>query len=925
MKKIIVIFVIAVNLLPIYAQKSSAWQKISVDNIADSQKIRTTSYSEKQQFFQVDLNKIRLSLTNVKNKFSGLSGVLVEFPSSKGNLEQFLVWENSNFEPALQQQIPDIRAFIGKSQVDGATINFSLSPNGIQTFVSRPVDGSEFIEPYTKDNSIYVLFDSKTRTTARLPFNCSTSERQLNDDLLNDDQITSRASNQSYKTMRLALSCVGEYGANHGGNFAGAIAAMNATMTRVNGVMERDLALHLNIITNNNLVMYYNGATDPYSAVTGGQAPGAWNLELQNNLTSVLGNAAYDIGHLFGQSGGGGNAGCIGCVCVDDDLAVADDTEKGSAYTSPYDGISQGDTFDIDYVVHEMGHQLGANHTFSFGGISGTEVSAAGVEPGSGSSIMGYAGITDYDVQAHSDDYYNYRSIQQIQTVMTTAACAISTPITNTPPVVNAGPDFNIPAGTAYILKGTASDVDGDNLTYCWEQNDLATSNEIGANCVVSPTKTRGPNYRSYDPTTSPDRYMPKYEKVLAGTLTNDWESVSTVARTSPVARFKYTFTVRDNNVSSTGGGQQTNTDNNVVTSQAPYNATTNTGAGPFEITSQNTTGIAWGNAGTSETITWSVNNTTTLPGSANVNIKLSIDGGLTWPYTIATNTPNDGSEVISVPTTPPSQNCRLWIEPTGNFYYAVNSKPFFIGYTIVNTCNTFNFTTPFALPDGSNSYIQKIINVPTTGTISDVNVTLNVTHPNLENLNIALLRPGGTLQNLMNRNCSGNVNVNVTFDTQGAAFACGTPLSGTMQLPATVGPNTIGSLSGMNGFSQTGNWTFGFRDQVAGNAGTVNSFSLEICSQSVRLAVDNSFEFQNFELYPNPNSGNFTVKFDAVSDSKIDIIVNDIRGRKIAEKTYNTSGLFSENIQLDNLQAGIYLVTIKDGQKQIVKKIVIE
>ncbi|MBC7641850.1 MAG: T9SS type A sorting domain-containing protein [Flavobacterium sp.] len=921
MKKIILIFVIAVNLFQSYAQKSSAWQIISANNIQDSQKIRTTSYSEKQKFFQVDLLKIKQSLIGVNAKFSGLPGVLVEFPNSNGDLERFLVWENSNFEPLLQQQNPDIRAFIGKSNVDGATIYFSLSPKGIQTYVSRPTDGSEFIEPYTKDNSIYVLFDSKTRTTARLPFNCSTIDRQLNNVIVNDEQITSRANNQSYKTMRLALSCVGEYGANHGGTFAGALAAMNATMTRVNGVMEKDLSVHLNIINENSQIMYYNGATDPYSAAAAGSG-GAWNAELQNNLSSVLGNGPYDIGHLFGQSGGGGNAGCIGCVCVDDNLVDLTDTEKGSAFTSPYDGISQGDTFDIDYVVHEMGHQLGGTHSFSFGGIGGSEVSPAGVEPGSGSTIMGYAGITSYDVQPHSDDYYCQRNITEIQQNMLLKTCPISTPITNSPPVVNAGPDFNIPSGTAYILKGLATDLDGNTLTYCWEENDVATSGEIGANCVVSPTKTRGPNYRSFTPSASSDRYMPSYDKVLAGTLTSasGWESVSTVARTSAVGRLKFTLCVRDNNVSATGGGQQTNLDNVVVTSQASYNSATNTGVGPFAVTSQNTLGIAWGAAGSTETVTWSVNNTTILPGSANVNIKLSIDGGITFPYLLATATANDGSEVITVPATPSSTNCRLWIEPTGNFYYAVNSTPFFIGYSIVNSCTTYNFNTPFAIPDGATSYTLKTLNVPTAGTISDVNINLNVTHPNLQNLSIVVLRPGAgaTLLPLYNQQCPGNVNMNYTFDSQAPAFACANPTTGTYSLPT-------GTLNGFNGLNPNGDWKFGFRDTVAGNAGTVNSFSLEICSQVVTQLANDSFNFENFSLYPNPNNGNFTVKFDSGSNSKINITVNDIRGRKISEKNYNNTGLFSENIQLNNVQSGIYLVTIKDGEKQIVKKIVIE
>jgi hypothetical protein len=222
-----------------------------------------------------------------------------------------------------------------------------------------------------------------------LPFACNTVDQEVAQGILNNPAVVNRASNLSYKTMRLALSCVGEYGAYFGGTVAGALGGMNATMTRVNGVMEKDLALHLNIIANNNLVVFTNAGTDPYSNGATGSG-GTWNAELQNTLTSVIGDANYDIGHLFGASGGGGNAGCIGCVCVDGN--------KGSAFTSPSNNIPAGDTFDIDYVVHEMGHQLGGTHSFSHQ----SEGSGTNVEPGSGSSIMGYAGITSYDVQNNS-------------------------------------------------------------------------------------------------------------------------------------------------------------------------------------------------------------------------------------------------------------------------------------------------------------------------------------------------------------------------------------------------------------------------------------------------------------------------------------------------------------------------------------------
>ncbi|SCY24922.1 zinc-dependent metalloprotease [Flavobacterium caeni] len=903
MKKLLLFAAVALSIGQLSAQKN-AYRKVDPSVVAQAAKINEVNYSERQQLLEINVNSLKQVLAGTTNRTSGQAGVVVEFPTIEGGFEKFRVWENSNFEPALQAQYPDIRAYVGTSLTTGASIHFSVSPLGLQTMLLRPDRTAEFIEAYTADRATYVLFDSATRLKNKLPFNCSTVDAQLTDDLVNEAGITNRSNNQSYKTMRLALSCTGEYGA-YFGSVANAIAGMNATMTRVNGVMEIDLSLHLNMIANNNLIVYTNAANDPYSPASGMDA---WNLQLQNNLTSVIGSANYDIGHLFGATGGGGNAGCIGCVC--EDPSGANDEAKGSGYTSPSNGIPSGDTFDIDYVIHEMGHQLGANHTFSHA----TEGSGVNVEPGSGSTIMAYAGITDYNVQEHSDAYFTYRSILQIQNNLAGKTCPISTAVTNTPPTVNAGADFSIPSGTAYILKGVVSDAEGDTLNYCWEQNNSAGNSVTGENSQCYPTKATGPNYRSFLPQNTPNRFMPQYNRVLNGELSWQWESVSTIAR-----QLRFTLTVRDNHAA--GNGWQTNTDEVTVTSMAPYNGTT--GAGPFAVTSQNTTGVAWGAAGTNQTITWSVNNTTSLPGSANVNIKLSLDNGVTWPITLASNTPNDGSEVITVPAATATQ-CRIWIEPTGNNYYAVNSTPFAVGYEYVNVCNTYNFNTPFTLPNtGAATYTVKTLNVTNTGLISDVNFSVNATHSNLQNLTIAVIRPnGGTLYPLFQQQCTGTANMNVTFDAQGSTFDCFNLNSGS-SVKTPVGD--LGSAAFINQ-NPTGNWQFGFRDTVAGpDSGTINSFSLEVCTAQLQPLGTQQFAFENFALYPNPNNGSFKVQFDATAGNQVDILVHDISGRAIFERAYNNTGLFAEEIQLTNAQAGVYMVTVSNGNQKIVKKIVVE
>jgi hypothetical protein len=169
------------------------------------------------------------------------------------------------------------------------------------------------------------------------PIFCLTEEKILTASLLNKtSKIT--ANNQSFKTFRLALSCTAEYTTFYGGTVAAALAGMNATMTRVNAIFNNDLAVKLVLIPNNNLIIYTDAATDPYSAAATG-AEGAWSQELQTNLTNTIGNANYDIGHLFGASGRGGNAGCIGCICINP--TTLNPLQKGSGFTSPSDGTHQ--------------------------------------------------------------------------------------------------------------------------------------------------------------------------------------------------------------------------------------------------------------------------------------------------------------------------------------------------------------------------------------------------------------------------------------------------------------------------------------------------------------------------------------------------------------------------------------------------------
>ncbi len=668
MKRVLLLtFLLVLITTSSFSQTDRFWSanKENRNNITTDKAVSRLTYPSSFKLFNLQIESIKKELFSIVDKRSSDNSIVISLPNANGNIEQFRVFEASNFEPELQARFPEIRAFSGKGITDrSATLKLSISPQGIQTMVFRADKSNEFIEPYSQDHKVYSVYSSH-RDKGKLPWSCSTQEQEYSNDLKLQMPVSSAtgSSTGQLKTMRLAQSCNGEYanwfGATSAAQVDLVLAAFNATLTRCNGVYEKDLALHLNLIANTTAVIYYNPSTDPYTTLSN------WNNQLQSALNANIGDANYDIGHMFGASGGGGNAGCIGCVCVNG--------SKGRGITSPADGIPMGDNFDIDYVAHEVGHQLGANHTFSMS-LEGT---GQNKEVGSGITIMGYAGITSQDVAPHSIDIFHETSIAQIQANLANKTCPVSINITanNVAPVIAPVSNYTIPISTPFALTGSATDANAaDILTYCWEQNDNSTTS--GSGSVASPTKTTGPNWLSFPASVSPTRTFPKLSTILAGLnvtpVLPGGDAVANIEALSSVSRtLNFRLTVRDNSpyVPEISIGQTAFTDLAVTV--------TNT-SGPFAVTAPNTA-ITW-DAGSNATVTWSVNGTNA--GSVNctsVNILLSTDGGNTFTEVLAAATPNDGSEVITVPSTL-SNTCRIKVEAVGNIFFDISNTNFTIG-----------------------------------------------------------------------------------------------------------------------------------------------------------------------------------------------------------------------------------------------------
>ncbi|MDZ4806706.1 MAG: M12 family metallo-peptidase [Bacteroidota bacterium] len=576
------------------------------------------------------------------------SDFIITIPNPNGELERYKVVDAPVMDPALAAKYPGIRSYAGVSVADpGTTIRFSVSPLGFHGMILSDKRPTIYIDPLGDD--YYMVVSRADVQDYRQPFGCETLTSISED--ANTTVALRNADDGRLRTYRLALVASGEFSqywlngtettdAQRKGKV---LAAMNNQITRVNGIYERDFGVRLILIANNDAVIYLNAATDPI-----GTSSGSWNSQTQTTCTNVIGSANYDVGHLVHRGPtNNGNAGCIGCVCTSG--------SKGSGWTSYIDLSS--DYFVVDYLTHELGHQFGGNHTFTHA----NEGTIAQCEPGSGSTIMSYAGITGAttDVQAHNDDYFHARTIEQVTNYIKSASgsCAVTTLTGNAAPTATAGSNYIIPRSTPFTLTGTGADADaGDVLTYCWEQiNQRAT----GSSVVPSATATAGPQFRSYLPNSSTSRTFPVLTSILSGTNSNKWEVLPSVART-----LNFRFTVRDNHP---GAGNNESADMVV---------TINGTAGPFAVTSPNT-GVTWA-GNTTQTITWSVNSTNIAPVScANVKISISTDGGNNFT-TLLASTPNDGTQAVTIPNTPTS-TARIKIEAVGNIFFDISNTNFTI------------------------------------------------------------------------------------------------------------------------------------------------------------------------------------------------------------------------------------------------------
>ncbi|MBU0655464.1 MAG: hypothetical protein KJ914_10080 [Gammaproteobacteria bacterium] len=472
----------------------SDWQdlgSITHNNAASNLQARSTSTnaSPLQQYRRMLLNEesLRSSLNQAASSATNAQGrtaiTTISLPLPDGSFAAVTATPTQVLAPEIAAQHPEIQTWqvLG---TDGKTLSgvIDFTTLGFHAMLDMPNGDTVFIDPQESNGQReYATFSKRNNATAfQQKWTCSTHGKSSFRDLSSIMPDTSSAARntaakagETLHTYRIAIASTAEFTSAKGGKTA-THSSIVSTVNRINQIFQRDLSIKLTLVSGENTV-FTDTATDGYT----NNDPEKMLLENIAVLNTIIGSNAYDIGHVFGTLGGG--LAYLGSTCS---------TYKASGVTGL---IASNDAFDIDYVAHEIGHQFDADHTFNsvLGSCGGGRIQASAYEPGSGSTIMGYTGLCNGDdLQANSDAMFHAASIAQITAFAHDGAgknCATSSPLINSKtasnnrnPVVDAGADFSVTVGQSFTLNGSASDADGDTLSYSWEQMDAGTASTVG-------------------------------------------------------------------------------------------------------------------------------------------------------------------------------------------------------------------------------------------------------------------------------------------------------------------------------------------------------------------------------------------------------------------------------------------------------------
>ena len=788
-------------------------------NIDSTLGVSNARAEESPRFLRV--HRDRLLQIAYRAELESAEAFELDLPDLEGGFHSFEFVPSWVLSPNLQRKIPNLRFFHGRALRDATTVaQLELTPTGLTAQVQSSrgrwlisaldKNQKDIVGVYPADKTPYASQERQclvehTRDFSKKPSPVMSPNRSAIRHL--------RSLGAVDRIYRLAVAVTGEYGAYHGATTESALAAVATTINRVNSIFQRELSIQFQLIDDNDSLIYVDPDTDPF---TGNNDTEILIDESQSVIDDVIGSAAYDVGHTF--STGPGGMATLSSPCID--------SVKASGVTGLTNPV--GDAFDVDYVAHELGHQFGMYHTFNSLVCARNRSASSAFEPGSGTTIMGYAGNCGADnVQSNSDAIFHSYSFEQAANFIESgggASCGSAQSSNNSAPIVSAGADFAVPARTPLVIEGSGSDGDGDDLKYLWEQRDLGPAAALSA-----ADDGAIPLFRVFDREVGAKRYLPALPRVVSGTSDNA-EKMPRKARV-----MDFVLTARDER-----GGVSSDT-MQIEVIAPPI-------VGPsFALTEPNGGEVL----GSAATVRWNVGDTNSSPISTDqVEIFLSSDGGENFSDTAFAVVPNTGYARVTFPSGVNTSAARMMPKGRDNIFFDVSDADFTLNSSASPTPEIpapsnvsvasgdssaqINFTAPAVSqankfeaqctasassqnlsaavsPGLAFSYDQSAtstLSFNSAGLVSaaGLEVTVDISHSYIGDVGLALTAPSGT-----------------TLVLRDGGGGSADDIVGTY--PTTLTP--LSSVGALAGESLTGDWTLTATDNYEGDDGVINSWSL--------------------------------------------------------------------------------------------------
>lgn len=862
--------------------------------------------NENEEIINLNLDQIRFDLLSAPEESSAAAAIqqtLISLPLPNGVQKTFSAQESSVMDKKLAVKYPEIKSYILFDAEGKSAGRMSVTPKGASYSIFTE-NGLAFLENF-KDESENTAHKIYYGDLNGEDFGCNTviEERLIQPNIANS-RFNNVSTGGTLRTYRIAIASSGEFTVGNGNTTASVNAVFNEKLNQLNAIFEKELTIRFVLAANNDNLIFFNAATD--------------GLEVNNRLNSAetvinanMASSDYDIGHVFYEIDLCTMSG--DCMCNSNCSSTSGVATLGSACQSykarGWTGATStaSDDLFMGTFAHEIGHQFGAHHSY-YGTANNCNQRSPGngYEPGSGNSIMSYEGTCgsqNITPEASTFYFHIHSLIQMLNHANGAGNCFSSTATGNTPPAVTVPANVTIPHGTPFTITGSATDADGDNLTYIWEQYD--TDNSAGGAPNAAASSTTAPLFRSFDPSSDGNvRTFPQISDILNDTQTQG-EILPQVART-----MHFRLTARDNNAS--GGGMHCD----------EVAITVDDSGVPFAVTAPAAGSSYTANGSNMITVSWNEGTTANAPiNCSTVDILLSTDGGNTFPISLATGVANDGIESIVLPGgLPNTTTARIKVTCTngGVQFFDISDGDFAISSTCIAQTSTLCPTETTSAEMGNAALNLSTTPLFENATLGSLSTTIDASDPTAPRAYAT--SQGGTTCT------SGNTRNYERYDFT-------VDVSGTYSLSSTFSVFNISSIflkSGFNPASPCTGTLIGSNGYLDGNSIRVFSpatVNLVECTEYSLLVYANPTTTETITLSGGGNVISFTTQSGGTSYTYIAInqtnnqvaavsSTADFRTLAGGGATYSIYGVSYDNSETPNSWVGLSQSTLVDGTR---------